>query len=304
MNDFVLKERGCEIAFMELGECYHLWTPENFEIIFTCDDDFKIGMSVIGICARLFPDVRIITFEVMSNHLHITASGDLRRIQDFFLAVKEKLNRSFSTKGRKICWDGFTAKHRLLSELQDLRNVIAYDNRNGFVVSNRYTPFTYPWGANRYYFNPDAKARALEHATPMTVRRLREVSHTKTNDGIKDLLTFEDCALPLSFCDIEAGERLFRDPPHYFNRISKSIESNAVIAKEIGESVYYTDDELYDTVARICSRKYGDAVPSRLPPQAKIEVAKTMSYDYNASAKQIQRMLKLDPAILKSLGIR
>jgi len=298
---FVEKENCCERAFIGCGECYHLWTSENFEIIFTDEDDYKIGMNIIGIASKLFPEVRLLTFEIMSNHLHLTCSGSLDKILALFETIKDLLKRFAKVKGRIINWDGFVAGTRLLETLSDIRNVIVYDNRNGYVVSNQYTPFTYPWGANRYYFNPDACRLAEIGARPMHIREIRAISHVRYADSVKGLMKFDGYALPLSFCDIEIGEQLFRDAPHYFNKIAKNIESSAAIAKEIGESIHYTDDELFDAVSKICSRKYADPVPSRLKPEAKIEVAKTMRFEYNASVKQIQRMLKLDSGIISAL---
>jgi len=300
-STFREKENYCERAFFELGECYHIWTSENFEIIFTDDDDFKIGMDIIGITSKLFPEVRILTFEIMSNHLHLTCAGVLDRILALFETVKDLLKRFAKAKGRTINWDGFVASTRYLDTLADVRNVIVYDNRNGYVVSNRYTPFTYPWGANRYYFNPDACRLAKSFAQTMHIREIRSTSHVRYADSIKGLLKFDGYALPLSFCEIENGERLFRDAPHYFSKISRNIESNVAIAKEIGESIHYTDDELFNAASSLCRKKYGEPIPSRLNADAKIEMAKIMRFEYNASAKQIQRMLKLDSIILTAL---
>ena len=327
-----MKESLCEREFFEIGECFHLWTPENFEIIFTCDEDFREGMGIVGIAAKLFSDVRLLTYEIMSNHLHLTAAGRLQRVMALFDAIEDMLERHFKSKGRTIAWNKFKPGHRLLESLNDLRGVIVYNNRNGYVVSPAYTPFTYPWGANRYYFNPDARRLAAEHAEPVRVREIRYLSHTKFCDSIKDLKKFDGYALPTSFCDIKAGERLFRDPAHYFSKISRSIEADAKIAKEIGESVFYTDDDLYGAVCRMANEKFselggagqgagrgaGQGVasqacgaggqtfgrqipPSQLPAQAKLDLARTMRFDYNASDKQIQRMLKLDAQTLAAV---
>ena len=328
-SEFAVKENFCEREFFELGECYHLWTPENFEIIFTCGEDFKVGMSIVGIVAKLFPDIRVLTFEIMSNHLHLTAAGRLQRILEMFGSIREMLRRYFKSKERAIAWDKFQAGTRLLETIEDVRNVIVYNNRNGYVVRHAYTPFTYPWGANRYYFNPDARKLAAEHSETMHIRELRRISHSRFADGIKNLMKYEGHALPTSFCDIKTGEALFRDPAHYFSKISRSIEADAKIAKEIGESVFYTDDDLYSAVCRMAAEKFSKLTgasggtdmehghgagpggigtengrqisPTQLPAQAKLEIAKTMRFDYNASDKQIQRMLKLDPQIISSL---
>ncbi len=303
MSSYYEKEALCEAKFRELGECYHLWTPENHEIIFTDTADFKTGMNLFGISARLNADVTILTFELMSNHIHITASGREHQITQLFDTFKGLLLKWMKNESRTMSLDKFRAKARRLMTLEDLRNVIAYDNRNGFVVSPEHTPFTYPWGANRYYFSPDSCLLAEQGSKPFSLRERRLVSHSRIADDAEGLLMFDGYASPLSFCDIHTGEALFRDASHYFNKLSKSVESNASIAKEIGESIWYTDDELYSIVRKIGKERYGAVSPAAIAPNDRIDLAKTLHYEFNASAKQLQRMLKLDSSILKALGI-
>lgn len=289
-----IKEQLCAQAFAELGECYHLWTPEDFELIFTNEDEFKMGMGIVGIAAKLYPDVIIITFELMSNHLHITASGLRASVLAMFGMIKIMLRKMVKSAGRNVDWDKFEAKTRNLNNLEDIRNVIVYDNRNGYVVSPDHSPYSYPWGANKYFFNHDACRLAKSNAVAMTYSYRRQVAHSHIANKMVGLLCFDGYALPLSFCNIALGERMFRDASHYFYKISRSIEQSKDIAKEIGESIFYTDNELYASIASICQKTYGEKVPSRLNSQDKIALAKTMRFEYNASVKQIHRMLKID----------
>ena len=87
MKSFFDDEGRCSQVFHDLGECYHLWTSENFELIFCSDDDYRAGMNIIGICARLFPEIKILTFELMSNHIHFAIAGERTIIHSFFDAV-------------------------------------------------------------------------------------------------------------------------------------------------------------------------------------------------------------------------
>ena len=50
-----------------------------------------------------------------------------------------------------------------------------------------------------------------------------------------------------------------------------------------------------------CKEKYNNRNPSLLGSEAKMDVAKMMRYEYNAGTKQIQRMLKMDAAVLAAL---
>ena len=289
------------MCFGELGRCYHLWTPENFEIIFRNADEFRTGMGIMAVAAKCFQDVQIITFELMTNHLHIMAAGDESRLRQMFEFIKKLLTRMTWDAGRTIDWGAFKPGVRQLNDLADARNVLIYDNRNGFLVHDSYTPFSYPWGANFCYFNPYARKRFQESSVPSTIKDRRSISHSHISDGIQELNLLDDCFSPFSFCDIAAGESLFRDAVHYFYMLGKNIESNKEIAKEIGESVSYTEDELYAAVSAKCKSDYGTPNPAQIPSEAKIAIAKSMRFEYNATLKQIQRMLRVDQSILQSI---
>ena len=79
------------------------------------------------------------------------------------------------------------------------------------------------------------------------------------------------------------------------------MESMKTIAHEIGESVYYTDDDIYTVLLGICREQYNVGRSALIPAQAKVEVARKLHYEYNASIKQIARMLKIERSILESL---
>ena len=286
---------------MSLGPVWHLWTPENFEIIFRNEDDYKSGMGIIGICAKLFPDIILLTFEIMSNHLHIAASGREERLQEMFSTIRNFLARYCRNAGYTIDWKKFVPGLRQLKTIEEVRNVIIYDNKNGYIVHPEHSPFSYPWGANKYFFNPDCKAYAYEKMKPMGLRDRRELCHSRLADNVCGIQVCNGCASPLSFCRIDLAEKLFRGAAHYFFKLGRSIESDKQISKEIGGGVFYTDDELYAAVVLISRKKYGNPVPSLLPPKDKIELARAMRYDYNASDKQIQRMLRLEATIINSI---
>lgn len=301
MKSFSEKERMCELVFEKLGVCWHLWTPEGFQIIFDNEKEYGTGMCIIGICAMMFPDVIILTFELMSNHLHICAAGSEARIREMFTFIRMYLEKHMKSLGKSIDWSRFEPGIRRLETLDDVRNVIVYDNRNGYLVHPEHTPFTYPWGANRYFFNEDAKELERTCRKNMPARMKRMVCHSHDASKAEGLMLYNGYASPLSFCRIDIAEQLFRDASHYFYKLGKSIEANARIAKEIQESIYYTDDEINDVIYRICRERYNVKSPSLLNSNAKIEMAKMLRYDYNASAAQIERRLRLDGKVVESL---
>lgn len=301
MKSYSELERECTITFEQSGPYHHLWTPEDHPVIFIDKGDFSAGMNILAICSRLVPEARIITFQIMTNHVHLTLAGPEEAIEKLFRLFKHYLSRYLASKGRRDILVYFEPKYRMLCDLQDLRNVIAYNNRNGFVVNPEYTPFSYPWGANAYYFNPASKQRYFESRNSLTKDSKRSIIHSHDADKISGIITLDGYACPMDFCCIPFGESIFRCAAHYFREISRKIESQKKIAQEIGETIYYTDDELFGIIMSISNEKYKVSRPSLLPASAKTEMALLMHNDYNASNKQISRMLAMAPRIAEAL---
>lgn len=289
MINFQDAERLCQSRFLQLGQCWHLWTPEDYAVIFPDVPSFMKGMNVMGITSALFPDVAILTFELMSNHLHLTAAGDYLRVCALFGQAKSFLSRALG-----VGLSGWECSLRELESLIDTRNVITYNNRNGFLVDAEESPFSYRWGANSFYFNREAKARYLESGSTFSFNERRTAAGGHKADGITSLKRVDGYVSPLSYCSIEKGESLFRNASHYFYEVSRNIESQRTIAAEIGERIFYNDNELFSIVLKKARERHGVTKPSLLPVEAKLELARELHFDYNASNKQVQRMLSMD----------
>lgn len=277
MNDFRNQELRCSITFESACPFWHLWTPEDHTILFTSEAEFKTAMNIVGVCARLFPQVHIYTFEWMSNHLHIMLSGAEPDIHALFNLIKECLKRQLKSWGRPSNLLSFECKLREIHSLEDARNVIIYDNRNGFLVTPSTSPFTYPWGANRYYFNTDAQERYRQCRKKMTVNEIRDSIRGRFADKIEPLYSLDGYACPMDFCDIAAGQNLFRDARHYFFAISRNVESQKKIAAEIGERIFYTDDELFAAVSAISkarSNRFSRPSPAKRNPPSPITASR------------------------------
>ena len=100
-NSFYSLEQDCEYRF-KMGEPFwHLYTDGNqSSIIFTSKADFKVGMNLIAISAIRHPNVKVFTFTLMNNHVHIIASGEKENCLIFFEYFKSKLQRYFARNGR------------------------------------------------------------------------------------------------------------------------------------------------------------------------------------------------------------
>ena len=301
------KEERCERVFewtiQKYGGVWHLCTPgENQSLIFKTPEDYVFAMTLVAMCAYDCPNVQVITFEIMSNHVHFIMCGNEPAVMDFFALFKKRLLRYLTTRNGPTDLTNFVCKQPITIEtLSSLRNQICYTNRNNYVVDPDQTPFSYPYGANSYFFTPGAKRVKGKCFGELTLREKRNLIHARKTDYPADYVITDGYFSPMNYCLIEIGEAVFRDAQHYFNKLAKDIESNREIAAIVGDSVYYTDDELFDVVKRICNDNYAGQRPTLLGKNEKVELARKLHYDYNADNAKISRMLNLSRSILNQL---
>lgn len=300
MTNFNL-DKEQEAAFAKAGPIYHINSPENFGIIFRNNDDFKAGMLLMSLCSTSFQDVVIYAFELMNNHFHCVLGGDGKRVIFFYEEYRTRLKKYCTGVGNILNWDKCDCHAKHITTLENFRNVIAYVHRNGAMAYHEYTPISYPWGTNSLYFNPELKIAHRMSAERVLWETVRMVSHSHKFDDLNDISAFNGVASMANVCAIEEGENFFRDARQYFFKISRDVEKYREIAEMIGESVYYTDDEMLVIAIRLSSEKFGESRLSLLNPSVKMELARKLRYEYNSGIKQLQRILHLDESALKTM---
>ena len=299
---FFDKENQCEYYFNNTGLFWHLFTPGHLAgLLFRNDEEFGFGMNLMGFCADRFPMLKIYTFELMNNHLHSILSGKKEYCEEMFDMFKARLQRYLTIQGTETDMKAFKASLIHIADLQALRNEIVYVNRNGYLVKSSYTPYSYLWGAGWLYYNPIYKLLPSTTFNTLSIRDKRSICRSRDVTMSDRIEVLNNIILPSSFCCIKEGECFFRDAHHYFNLLSKNYEAYSQIAKRLKDSVFLSDEEMYSAVKSICSKNYNLSKPALLPSTVKIDLAKKMHYEYNASNKQIERILKMEAAIIESL---
>ena len=306
-HSFFEKEDRCRKVFewtvMMYGGVWHLCTPgEKQPIIFKRPEDYAFAMTLVAMCAYDCPNVQVITFEIMSNHVHFILCGSESDVMAFFGMFRKRLQRYCSARDERTDLTYFQCEKPIpVKTLDSMRNQICYTNRNNFVVDPGHTPFSYPYGANSCYFMPMIRERKHRLFGDLTLREKRNLIHAREPVYPEEYIVVDGYFSPANFCRFDIGEAVFRDPRHYFNLLAKGVESYREVAALVGDAIYYTDDELFDVVRRICKEKYEGQRPTLLGKNAKLELARMLHFNYNADNAKIVRMLNLAPSILDQL---
>ena len=299
---FSEKERVCESIFINNGPYWHLYTDgTKMQNIFCNDEEFIIGMWCLATALHLCKSIKVITFELMGNHIHLILAGQKEDCIMVFEIFTSRLKQVFAKAGRIINWNSLKMDILPIEDIQALRNEIIYVNRNAFVANPSYTPDSYPWGGGCAYFNPwlrHVKTTPLEN---MKVNSQRALLHTRDVSPFLQLIEAGGMPFIPSFCDIKLGESMFRDARTYFNSLTRNAEAFSQIAARLKDSVFLTDEELYSVICTYINKEYSVKTPSQLSAQQKIDTARRMHFNYNASNQQLRRMLRMDIAILEEL---
>ena len=302
-HTFMESEKLCESKFIQNGPFWHLTTPgSNQEIIFTKNEDYQQGITFAAICAAM-QNIRIIAFELMSNHVHFIIAGTKEECLSFFDHFKSKLKRYFALGNRYLTMNHFNANDGPIpiGDLATLRNEIVYVHRNQYVVNTMITPYSDLWGTGYLYFCPLGFELPGKQFNGLTVRQQKAVLKGRALKLPDSYYCRDGYIQPASFCFIREGEQYFRNAHHYFTSLLKSYEAYSETAKRLGDTVSITDDEMYFAVSAMCSKDYNISVPYTLPQKEKMDVARKMKSDYYATPQQIKRILKLDNSIISEL---
>ncbi len=300
MKDSLLSpESSCIDAFNIHSPFYHLYTPGiESPILFTTAEETKLAINTFARTKVEFRSVTVLVYEFMSNHIHFIASGEIDDILMFFTVYRRRLLRLFSSRGIVRDFSSFNVSFKTIMDLRSLRNAIVYVVRNGYVVNKSYTPFSYPWGTGRSLFT---YLWSSEEEPTVSTRKLREIFSCRNVADLVDLKLYDGVVLPESICDIKLTHSLFRNAHQYMMMLSKNVEAYDDLALEIGEKNILSDEELFQKAAKLVKTRYSVNSVHDLGSQCRLDLARRLHYENNATNGQIRRILGLSQREVDSI---
>ncbi len=291
MVTYVEKERRCMCSFAQEGPYWHIFTPgKDTPLIFCGKDDYVFAMNAVAQAAFAFKDVKIVAFEIMNNHFHALVSGERASVEEFFGYFRKRLAKGIARDGHAPLPQSFLLKIKEVTDLAAMRNTIVYINRNGYVADHDYTPFSYPWGTNRYYFCDFPVVRTYRETTTVERRRMFRGRIPFLPDSWP---VVDGYVAPDAYCHIGFGMAVFRDAHHYFAAVSKNVEAYREIAGELDDGEFLTDAELFAKLVSLVRDTYHVNGVRDLSKAQKHDLARTLRYSFRSSNGQIRRLLGL-----------
>lgn len=166
------------------------------------------------------------------------------------------------------------------------------------MTDRNYTPFTYPWGTGKYYFN-GADFGGVN--TNLKVNEMRRMFRGRAAIFPDTYQVNDGYILPSSYCNLELGMSLFRDAHHYFFMVSKNVEAYGELALELNDGEYLTDTELVFQVVKLLKSDYNVNSLRDLGKSQKYDLARRLRFEFRSSNEQIRRVLNLTSAEVNTM---
>jgi len=252
---------------------------------FRDEEDFKMAMNIVAILAATL-NVRIISFVLMSNHVHFVLECEEGDAWLFITKLKKRYSQYYWRKyGAKSFLEGNGIDIRPVSfDDESLERAIAYVQMNPVAANICLNPEGYPWGSGNAFFNQSPrKGVPFGSVSGREAERIIHCREKLPQDYLISDLGYIDAA---SYVQIGLVESLFRTPArmNYFLRSSSK-------AKRLNEGVSFTDQIISGAVKNLIATLFHmDSFPELVEVQ-QAETVRQIKYRFSCDPAQMARVL-------------
>ena len=274
-----------------------LWliTTEHLQagLWFRDEEDYKVGMNFVAIQAHA-SRVVILSFILMSNHVHFVLKADSKRDAKAFIeGFKHRYSLYLRYKyGVKEFLRGNDVRIDPISWYdEDPEKAIAYVEMNCVAANICSHPSQYPWGTGDVFFNPGKlTGRPLGVFSKRACKRLL---HTDVESLPEDWLVGADgYILPQNYIDVAAVEAWFKTPQRMNWFLSNS--SKAKKRLEADDNLpAFRDQVILAAIPDLCQSLFGKRKFSQLARDGQVEFVRQLHFRFSAHVNQIARVCGL-----------
>jgi REP element-mobilizing transposase RayT len=272
---------------------FYLLTTEHLEscLWFRDEEDFKVAMNYVAIQAACCPEVSVLAFILMSNHVHFVLRGNREDVQLFIDKYKCRYSLYFQKKnGIRELLRRNMVDIRIVPLFDDsLERTIAYVQMNCVAANICSHPSQYRWGTGNVYF--------MQNKT--TCKRIGDLSVRS-----KKLMLHSECVLipdewqiteggyvnPLSYVDYQTVEKVFRTPKRMNYYLFSSSKARKRIETTEGLLPAFRDQTILAALPDLCRSLFQKESFASLQAAEQTELARQIRFRFSADANQIARV--------------
>ena len=270
----------------------YLLSTEHLEngLWFREEEDFRVAMNYIAIEAARHPELVVLAFILMSNHVHFVKKGLPAQVTAFVNAFKHRYSLYYRRK--------YGVKEFLRGNKLDVREIpyddeavekaIAYTVMNSVAAGICAHPSQYPWGTGSVYFNvlPTGGRQIKDYSA----RSLKSLLHSDEETLPGEWIIGEaGYILPASYVNVKSVESLYRTPQrmNYFLRQSSKARKRLEASDNIPA---FRDQSILAALPDLCRSLFRKESFGQLEPREQSEFARQIRFRFSADATQIARV--------------
>ena len=280
-----------------------LITTDHLEedLWFRDEEDFKVGMNFVAIQASCCPDVVVLAFILMSNHVHFVLRGTRQKVESFIRQFKHRYSIYYNARwGVKkfLRLNGVDIKEIPYDDEAPER-AIAYVQMNCVAANICAHPGQYPYGSGDVFFN-----RRRCNGTrlgDLSARARERLLHTNCEALPPDWrLGPEGFILPQEYVDEQSVEARFRTP----GRMNYFLASSSKARKRLESKEHlpaFRDQIILAALPDLCRSLFGKETFVELSSGEQTEFMRQLRFRFSADVNQIARVCGLSYAVAARL---
>lgn len=287
--------------YQTFGKGYYHFITDGWQegLLFHTLGQYAYGMIVIGLLTLKF-DLRIFSFSIMSNHVHVVLEGTGRACVEAFNYLRQKLSQRLIRDGYPPLPDDYWFKLVPIEDDNQLKNNIIYVDRNS-LECQICIPSGYPWGSAYLQHSRIGKMIVGTRASDMSKRKLEELTGSRI--PIPSYWEFHPSygLLPSSFVDYTVFYGLFPKPKDYHSRIVKDYEAFVTVAKALDEESAFSKEEATDILRNILRDQYKGRRVKELTNDEKGKIMGILAKTYQMPVAQIAQILEVSEHLIQQI---
>ena len=290
--------------FGDMNAYFHICT-EGLErsLLFMDEDDYIFGMNLIPLCLQGEKSLKIVTFCLMSNHVHFIVRGDYEASLRFIRGYKRLLSQRLGHRGRKDVFKNGGGV--LIKEMDDpmyIVKAIAYVLRNPVKAGVNVTPQGYRWSPARLYFSQNNEdGSSCRHISDLSVTERKKLRSNYLSLPQDWLVDSKGMILPENYVDVSMVESVYKKASQFMYYLCKQDDAMIELDTGVLAKSSYNYEELAINMKELLSRQYNVRSVSELGMQSRIELASVMKRRYGATPAKLSRLVGIRKELLEKL---
>ena len=260
------------------------------ELWFRDEEDFKVAMNFVAIQAACCPEVVVLAFVLMSNHVHFVLKGTRRDVEMFVRQFKHRYSIYYNGRWgiKKFLRRNGVDVKEIPCEDEAVERAIAYVQMNCVAANICGHPSQYLYGTGDAFFTQ--RGAGGDRLGDLSTRARERLLHTNCEAVPLDWrLAPEGFILPQEYVDVRGVEGLFRSPRRMNYFLASSSKARKRVESEEGLPAF-RDQTILASLPDLCRSLFGKECFQELAVGERTELMRQIRFRFSADVNQIARV--------------